>query len=189
MSGNWLSLKQLRKLGVTILGTNIHVSKDCRIYNPSKIILHDNIRIDDFTLLAARGPIELFNYVHIASHCLLSSGTRIEVHNFANIASGSKLIGSTDDFGGNYLMGPTIPKQYLNVRSGDIILNKHVILGSNTIVLPSVNFGEGTAVGASSLIWGNTDPWSIYIGTPAKKLRDRNKGCIEMAKQLQPYLK
>ena len=184
-----MTLQNLRRAGVTLLGSNIKVSKDCRLYNPKNIILHDNIRIDDFTILSARGKIELFNYVHIASHCLISSSTRIECRNFTAIASGSKLFGSTDDYGGKYLTNPTIPRELVNVKSGDIILEDHVILGSNTIVLPSVIFGEGTSVGAMSLITKNTDAWGIYTGIPAKKTRERNKDCCELAVQLEEHLK
>ena len=60
---NWLSLQYLKKIGVKLFGNNIKVSKYARIYNPSKLILHDNIRIDDFTILSGGGNIELNNYV------------------------------------------------------------------------------------------------------------------------------
>jgi len=189
MPGEWMTLHKLRRLGVTLLGDNIKVSNDCRLYNPKNIILHNNIRIDDFTILSARGKIEVFNYVHIASHCLISASTRIECRNFTAIASGCKLFGSTDDYGGNFLTNPTIPRSLVNVKSGDIILEDHVILGSNTIVLPSVVFGEGTSVGAMSLITKSTDSWGIYTGIPAKKLRERNRGCCELAIKLQGDLK
>jgi galactoside O-acetyltransferase len=189
MSGGWLPLQHLRNLGIKMYGKNIHVSDACKIYNPSNLILHDNIRIDDFTILSAKGVIELFNYVHIASHCQLSSSTRIECHDFTGIASGSKLFGSTDDYGGAYLTSPTVPIRYANVKTGDIILNDHVILGSNTIVLPGVNFGEGTSVGAMSLITKSTDPWGIYTGIPARKLRERKRDCLNMAEQLKVHLK
>jgi galactoside O-acetyltransferase len=189
MIGDWMSLDKLRRMGVTLLGKNIKVSKNSRFYNPKNIILHDNIRIDDFTILSARGKIEIFNYVHIASHCLLSSATRIECHNFSGIASGSKLFGSTDDFHGRYMVGPLVPSSLRNVTSGDIILNNHVLLGSNTIVLPSVIFGEGTAVGAMSLITKNTDPWCVYLGVPGKKMCERSDGCCGMALQLSENLK
>jgi galactoside O-acetyltransferase len=189
MTDGWLSLRKLSNMGVKLLGTNIRVSKYCRIYNPTNVILHDNIRIDDFTILTARGALEIHNYVHIASHCLLSSATRIECRNFTAIASGSKLFGSSDDYSGRFLTNPTVPKLYTGVKSGDIILNDHVLLGSNTIVLPGVKFGEGTSVGALSLITKNTEPWSVYTGIPAIKIRDRKTDCILLAENLTTNLK
>jgi acetyltransferase-like isoleucine patch superfamily enzyme len=189
MTSGWVSLQKLRNLGVKLRGTDIYVSKDCRIYNPSNLILHNNVRIDDFTILSARGPIEIFNYVHIASHCLLSSATRINCHNFSGIASGSKLFGSSDDYGGNFLTNPTVPKDLVNVKTGDIILQDHVLLGSNTIVLPGVIFGEGTSVGAMSLISKNTEPWGVYAGVPGKRIKERNKGCLLLATKLEESLR
>ena len=61
---NWLSLQYLKKIGVKLFGNNIKVSKYAKIYNPSKLILHDNIRIDDFTILSGSGNIEVNNNVH-----------------------------------------------------------------------------------------------------------------------------
>lgn len=184
----WLSLKKLREMGVTILGNNIKVSDMCRIYNPSNLILHDNIRIDDFTIISAKGKVEIFNYVHVASHCLLSCSTNIILNNYTAIASGSKLFGSNDDYGGKFMTNPTVPIKYTNVKSGDIVFEDHCIVGSNTIILPNVILKEGTSVGSNSFIHKTTEPWSIYIGTPVKKLKDRNRNCLLLSKELEHTL-
>jgi len=181
---NWLSLQYLKKLGVKIYGNNIKVSKYTKIYNPLKLILHDNIRIDDFTILSGSGNIEINNNVHIASHCKITSSTNIIFGKYSGISSGVKLFGSTDDFSGNFMTGPTLPEHVLGVKNGDIILNKHVVVGSGSIILPNVILAEGTIVGALSLINKNTEEWKIYSGNPAKILKDREKKCLEYEKLL-----
>jgi len=55
------------------------------------------------------------------------------------------------------LVGPTI-------RRGASI-------GANSVLMASVEVGEGSIVGAHSLVMRDIPPRSIYVGVPAKKLR------------------
>ena len=104
------------------------------------------------------------------------------IGNYTGISVGCKLFGGCDDFSGNYLTNPTVPVKYTNVTNGDIILKDHVLVGSNSIVLPNVILAEGTAIGCSSVVKYNTEPWKIYGGVPVKILKDRSNKCLELQK-------
>ena len=173
MTVGFLSVEHLKSQGVTVLGSNVFVSECAKIYNPKNLLLHDNIRIDDFTILSCKGRIEIKNYVHIGSHCLLSCSTNIVFHNFTTISSGVRLFGGTDDYSGYHMTNPMVPEEFTNVTRGDIILEEHVIIGSNSVVLPGVVLKEGTSVGALSMVNKTTDPWKIYAGVPSRILKDR----------------
>jgi acetyltransferase-like isoleucine patch superfamily enzyme len=175
---NCYSLKYLKKIGVNLLGSNIKISKYARIYNPKNLTIHDNVRIDDFTILSGNGLINIGNYVHISSGVLMLSGTNIICSNYSNIASGVKLYGKTDDFSGNYMMGPCYPSIYTNVKKGDIILEPHVILGASSIVLPNITLKEGTAIASFSLVNKDTESWKLYGGIPINILKKREKNCL-----------
>lgn len=181
---NIYSISELISLGVTVYGKNILVSKLARLYNPKKLILHDNIRIDDFTILSGKGRIVINKYVHIGPQCFVSSASNIIFSDFCGIACGVKLFGSSDNYNGNYLTGPTVPLKYNGTKSGDIILEKHTIVGSGSIVLPDIELKIGTAIGALSLVNKNTEPWKIYGGNPIKYLKDRNDKCLVLEKEL-----
>lgn len=56
------------------------------------------------------------------------------MYDFANISSRTIVYAAIDDFSGNALMGPTIPNQYKNVKTGKVILKKHVIIGAHSII-------------------------------------------------------
>jgi len=184
MSG-WQTIQELTEKGIVVYGKNILVSTSVNIYNPSNLILHDNIRIDDFTIISCKGKVEIFNNVHIGSHCMISSSTNIIFGNYSGISSGVKLFGNCDDFSGDFLTNPTIPRNFLNVQTGDIILEEHVLIGASSIVLPNCVLKKGTAIGALSLVKKNTEEWKIYGGTPIKFLKERNKGCILFQQQLE----
>ena len=44
--------------------------------------------------------------------------------------------------------------------------------------MPGVTIGEGSIIGANSLVLSDTEPWTIYVGNPARPIKIRNKGNI-----------
>ena len=171
---NIYTLDDLTKMGVRVYGKNIHISKFVNIYNPKNLILHDNIRIDDFTVISCKGIIEIFNYVHISAQCFISSTTKIVIGNFTAISVGTKIFGGCDDFSGKCLANPTIPSKYTNVKTGDILIGDNVIIGSNSVIMPDITICDGVAVGANSFINKNCEAWKIYAGSPIRYIKNRN---------------
>jgi acetyltransferase-like isoleucine patch superfamily enzyme len=182
---NLYTLKELEIMGIKIYGKNISISKFVNIYNPKNLILHDNIRIDDFTIISCKVTIEIFNYVHISAQCFISSSTKIIIGNYSSISVGTKIFGGCDDFSGEYLANPTIPKKYTNVKIGDILIGDYVIIGSNSVIMPDIKINEGVAIGSNSFINKNCDSWKIYAGTPIKLIKNRKTDCLNLIKDLQ----
>lgn len=73
----------------------------------------------------------------------------------------------------------TIPNDYKKIISKAVRIERHVILGASCVVLPGVTLAEGTACGAMTLVNRSTQPWSICVGIPARKLKDRKKELLE----------
>ena len=42
---------------------------------------------------------------------------------------------------------------------------------------------EGCSLGAMSMLTKSTEPWTMYFGIPAKKLKPRKKDMLELEKQ------
>jgi galactoside O-acetyltransferase len=61
-----------------------------------------------------------------------------------------------------------------------VTLERHVIVGANAVILPGVTIGEGSAVGALSLVNTSLPPWGIYAGTPARKINDRSRRLLDL---------
>jgi len=55
----------------------------------------------------------------------------------------------------------------------DVIIEDDVWLGANVVVLPGVKIGKGAIVGAGSVVSKNIEPYSVNVGVPAKKIKDR----------------
>jgi acetyltransferase-like isoleucine patch superfamily enzyme len=54
-----------------------------------------------------------------------------------------------------------------------IIIGRDVIVGVNSVILRGVRIGDGAVVGAGSVVVGTVPAGEIWVGNPAKKLRDR----------------
>lgn len=161
------SINELKNLGVHVKGQNILISKFVNIYNPSNLTLHDNIRIDDFTILSCKGKIVIYDYVRISSHCLITSETNIIIHQYSNISSGVKIFGGMNNTT-HTITNPLIPSKYSTMEIGDVIINKHCIIGSNAIIYPNCCLKEGTTIQPLTVANINTEPWTIYNGSPIK---------------------
>ncbi|WP_078409102.1 acyltransferase [Priestia abyssalis] len=174
--------EELKSMGFKVLGKNVLISKKSSIYNPENIIIGNNVRIDDFCILS--GKIELGNYIHIAAHSSLYGGTAgIVMKDFSGISSRVVIYSVTDDYSGEYLTNPTVPNQYRNVISGQVTLEKHVLVGANSVILPNVTLREGSAFGSCSLVSKDSKPWTVNVGIPATYRKDRSRRLLELENQ------
>lgn len=48
-----------------------------------------------------------------------------------------------------------------------IHIDNYCWIASHVIILPGVRLGEGSVIGAGSVLSKNTDPWIVYAGNPA----------------------
>lgn len=92
--------------------------------------------------------IEIESRVHIANRCLLLCHQRDLI---------------------NYCVGDDYSK--IKYSKGKIHLKKGCLLGMETMVMPGVTIGEGSIVGAGSIVTKDVPDWTIAIGRPAKVVR------------------
>jgi|SRR5579862_5451367 len=176
---------ELLNLRLKKIGNNVLISKFCQIYNPENISIGDNVRIDDFCVISGGKFVDIGNYIHIASHCGIWGNRGVIMYDFSNISSGVKIYSESDDFKGFYLTGPVIPKKYrINTQNKEIILNKHSLIGANSVILPGINIGLGCVIGAQSLVNRDCEEWKIYGGIPIKEIGIRNKNILDLEKHL-----
>jgi len=180
--GRFYSYEELKELGFREFGKNVRVSKSAVIPNPEKITIGSEVLIDDFVLLI--GTILINSYVHISAYCSLGGRFGIVLSDFVALAPGVRIFSATDDYSGEHLVGPCVPDEYRGVWGGGVILNKHVVIGANSVIFPSVECGLGSAVGAMSLVKHDIPPFKLYGGVPAKELADRSRNCLELEKKL-----
>jgi len=182
MKTSFYTYEELPNLGLKSFGKNVFISRTASFYGADKICLGNNVRIDDFCILS--GKIKAGSYIHIAAFSALYGSQGIEINDFCGLSPKSMIFSDSDDYSGEYLIGPTIPPEFTNVTGGKVTLNKYVQIGAGSIVFPNLSIGVGTAVGAMSLVNKSLPEWSIFAGIPAKFIKKRKKRLLELAKNL-----
>lgn len=169
---------ELKKLNLKSIGKNVLISKKCSIYSPEKVEIDNNSRIDDFCILS--GKIKIGKNVHISAYNGFFAGDAgIEIQDYSGVSSKCLIYAISDDYSGNYLIGPCVPIESRNVISKKVTIEKYSIIGASCTILPGVTIKEGCAIGACSLILKDTSEWSIYFGIPAKKIKKRKKDLLK----------
>lgn len=180
------SQAELRELGLKDFGERVKVSCKASLYGMGEIAIADDSRIDDFCIISTgAGGVSIGRYVHVAAYSSLIGRARIVLSDFCNISSRVSIYSNNDDYSGEWLTNPTVPAEFTNVTCAEVLLGRHVIVGAGAIILPGVVVGEGAAIGALSFVKESCDPFSIYVGSPARKIRERSRNLLEIESKLE----
>ena len=166
-------------------GDDIFIHEQAIIKHPQLSTIGSHVAVDNGVTFST--PVEIGDYVHIAPFvCTIGGKTnKVVFKDFSFVAAGTKLVVGSEDYTGEGLVGPTIPVKYRKLILEDIVFERFSGCGVNCTVMPGITFGEGSILGANSLATKDLEPWTIYVGSPAKPVRLRNKEIIiQYAKEL-----
>lgn len=76
----------------------------------------------------------------------------------------------------------------LDNKKKGIVIGDRAWLGPRVIVLPDVVIGEGAVVAAGAVVTGDLEPYSLYGGIPAKKIKDRNHVTYDFMGDYLPFI-
>jgi len=175
--------EELINLGLKKTGANVKISRRANLYNLDQMEFGHDVRIDDFCVLS--GKLVFGNNIHITPYCLLAGADEgIYLEDFTTVAYRCSIFTRSDDYTGGTLVNSTIPEKYrYNTIKKAVYIKRHAIIGANSVVFPGADIGAGTSVGAMSLVLKPTEDWSIYVGSPARKLKDRKKDLLAQEKE------
>ena len=185
MMGTFYTPEELKELGIKEFGENVKISRNAMLYHPEKLVLGHDVRIDDFSVIS--GNVRLHNFVHISQFCgLYGDEAGIEIEDYTASAAKCSIYAVSDDYIGASVPTPMVPMKYKQTMiSKPVHIGKYCILGANTVVLPGVTVGEGTTAGAMSLCNKDLEPWSVYLGTPARRHKDRDKKILDLVQEFE----
>ena len=122
-----------------------------RIDIGSKVICSDFVHITATTSVTIGDGVLLGSRVHITDH-----------------AHGSYSGPSQDS--------PTTPPAERRLSEGrPVVIERNVWLGDGVVVLPGVRIGEGSIIGANSVVSKNVPPNVIAVGAPATPIKVHDK--------------
>lgn len=168
------------------IGHDVFISTNVEIRRPHLVEIGNHVAIDSGFYCTTTFKIK--DYIHLGPYVTIIGGPKGECYmgNFTTIAAGSRIICGSDMHLGAGLIGPTIPDEYRDdVVIKPVIFEDFASIGTNVIVNAGVTLAQGSVIGANSFVTKDTEPWTIYIGNPAKPVKIRKKEImIEYAKKL-----
>jgi len=139
---------------------------DLRTRENGKIIFENNSLIENSRLVSAReGKIILGQYSEILPDCLIAGG--------ANIIIGKRcIIGARNSIGSSkHVVNETTSFQDKKFTHSDVVIEDDCWTGINSVINSGITLKTKTIIGANAVVTKNTEPNSINVGVPAKKIK------------------
>lgn len=141
---NWYALRAaILRLFGAKVGRPVRIRPSVIVEQPWNLSIGDNSSIGDRSVVYCLGKVTIGNNVSISQHVHLCAGT----HDYTT---------------------PDLP-----LLRPPVTVRDHAWVAADAFVGPNVTVGEGAILGARGCAFKDLEPWSIYGGNPAKKLRDR----------------
>ena len=160
-------------LGLARCGDGVTVYGLTRLIDPGRISIGSHVIVDDFVLLQGGAGLDIGSYVHISAFASIVGGGPTRIGHFVSLSPGARVLTGTDVFDGSGLTNSTVPAALRVVERPGVRIGDFAAVGANVVVHPGVTIGEGAVVGAGSVVLRDLEPWTIFVGAPARPLRAR----------------
>jgi galactoside O-acetyltransferase len=169
------------------VGEDVFISNNVEIRRPNLVSIGHHVAIDSGFYITTAA--EFGDYIHIAPyvHVIGSAKGLLKMGHFTNISLGGKIVCGSDSFMGDGLISaPGLPDEFRDtLKIAPVIFEDFANTGASVTILPGVTLREGSVIGANSLVTRDTEPWTIYVGSPARPIKIRRKEkMLEYAKRL-----
>jgi acetyltransferase-like isoleucine patch superfamily enzyme len=164
------NIHDLRDRHHLILGRNCIIRSGTCIYSDvtigddasfgHNVMVRENVRIGKNTLIGTG--------VVIDGSCQI--GERVSIQTGGYICTNSTIENSV-------FLGPHVVftnDKYVTQKKTELIgptVRRGASIGANSLLMPAVEIGEGSVIGAQSLVIHDVPSRSIYVGIPARKLK------------------
>ncbi len=119
-------------------------------------------------LLAYGGEIQIGDNCSINPGSILYGHGGLRIGNDVRIAAGVTIVPANHNFED---AGRLIREQGESCQG--VTIGNDVWLGARVIVLDGVNIANGSVIGAGAVVAKSTEPYGVYVGNPARKMKQR----------------
>jgi putative colanic acid biosynthesis acetyltransferase WcaF len=136
-----------RRLLLRLFGAKI--APTAGIYPSASIWSPANLEVGDYAFIGPKVIVYSMAKIVFAPYSLASQG--------AHICAGTH---DTED-------------EHFQLQAAPIVIGYRSWIAAEAFVGPGVTVGDGAVLGARGCTFSNLDPWTIYVGNPARAVRQR----------------
>lgn len=125
------------------VGAGCRIAPSCRVWAPWNLTMGEFSALGDDVDCYSMDRITIGSKVAVSQRTFLCAGT----HDFRSLTR------------------PLV--------TGPILIEDHVWIAAEAMVHPNVVIGEGTVIGARSVVLEDMPAWSVCAGHPCRKIKDR----------------
>jgi putative colanic acid biosynthesis acetyltransferase WcaF len=140
------------------------VGANCHFYPASKVWAPWNLNCEDRVTLADGAEIYNPSPIFLGAH--------------ATISQGAYLCGATHLYNEPEFLMVSFPMR----------IGAYAWICARAIVGSGVNVGEGAVLGLGSVATRDLEPFGVYAGTPAKKVKERERSAVGRVEIADPSL-
>lgn len=140
-------LHRWRNLVLRCFGARLHPS--ARVYGSARIWFPPNLTMAAHAVMGPR----------VNCYCQ----GRIDIGEKAIVSQGAHLCAGTHDIADPNFQLVTRP----------IFIGARAWVAAEAFVGPGVTIGEGAVLGARTVLFKDAEPWGVYVGNPAQRLKTR----------------
>ena len=176
------------------MGKNVKIGAGVKIVNPQFVSLGDNVTLSDDVTLIARGEggIAIQSGAHLCERVYLDTESEDEgyivVGERVYLGTGTTMFGHKGlEIGDDTLIAQNVtltPYSHIfddptrNIfgqggHSRKVTIGRDCYIGMRVAILYSGDIGEGSIVGAGSVVVKPIPPYSLAVGCPAKVIKKR----------------
>lgn len=167
-------------------GEDVFINGHVEILRPHLVEVGTHIIIDYGFYCTTQLMLSDYNQIGPYVSVIGSKEGLLKTGYFVGIAVGTKIICGSEKYEGEGIPNVILPAKYRDkIISSPIVLENFVNICANVVIFPGVKLGEGSVVGAGAIVTKDTEPWTVYIGAPAKPIKERPRDkMITIAKEL-----
>lgn len=158
-------------------GENIRIALSARVSRSAVILaqyggqveIGDGCEIEEFALIKSYG-----GSIEIGEGCFVGPGCILYGHGGLRVGRYVKMAGQCVVIPSNHRFDDIDQPIFLQGEdSRGVVIEDDVWLGAGVRVLDGVTIGRGSVIGAGAVVTRSTEPYGVYVGVPATKIRSR----------------
>jgi len=160
----------VRIAGNTKIGRGSIIERDVHIVG--NVDIGENTVVGDCTILSTmpKGYLKIGNDVLVNNFSVLGSCERVEIMDHCIFAAYVQITDAAHGF-----EDPTLVIKHAPFSTAPVTIEENVWLGSAVMIAKGVTVGEGSVIGAKSLVKKSIPPLSIAYGIPANVIKVRGE--------------